>query len=132
MPHRRRRGTPAYKVTDIQAHIDHEPGGPPEETDHESTIVTNLTIDNIYASVDTERLVSSFVKDPTAYTYSVISDTLVTTNYSVDPILILHNSHKETKIEGKLKVDHVSVSSVYEQTVDAVMNTEINTEIVTY
>ena len=123
---------PTYKNNNIQAHTDPEPGGTREEPDYESTIDTNFTIDNNYASVETERLVSSFSKASTAYTYSVISDTLVTTNYSVDPILILHNSHKETKIEGKLKVTHIAVSNLYEPTVDAAMDTEINTEIVTY
>ena len=88
-----------------------------------SAVDTNFTIDDIYASVDTEWLVSSFDEASTAYTCSGLSNTLVSANYCVNPILIPRNAHTAPKINTP------TVSNIYEPTVDAATDTEIESKL---
>ena len=120
VPRHHRRDTPAYKVNDIEAHIDPEPGGKTEMSDHESANKSNFTLDGVDASLDIESLVSSSSDTSTAYTCSSDSDMLVSANGSIDQIPIpridrvafedpIDGSEwrlaMETEIKGKLEVD---------------------------
>ena len=82
MPHRRRRGTPAYEDDGIQARVDAEPGGTHDKSDHASAGKTDFTIDGISASVDTESLMYSFDDA------SATKNTLVSAKGNIDSIPI--------------------------------------------
>jgi hypothetical protein len=111
-PWRRRAGR---LVVDDRDGNNSDPGGTPAEFEYDSADA-NIALDNIYASMDTELLLSSFGDAAMSYTCSSVGDMLVSATSGVDPIPIPKNARAalkdpiygdklrlamQTKVEGK-------------------------------